>query len=110
MIGDDAEVRQAAAIVRELGGHLGTASNGWNTWHQVWFVRTEFAENEEQRLAALQELAKRRSVSIMFQDTNLTHQDVVELRKRLPKCLISRMVGNDLLDDPIHRDVAEAAK
>lgn len=91
----------AFSVVAQLGGSVGSIP----VWPIGDEIRIEFhdarlSETDLQRLAvAIKPLTGRHSVGVMFDETNVTRSDVLELRRALPDALIFRVEDGVRTDD-----------
>ena len=96
---NNADRSRASAVVSQLGGRMGSLPVLWRAEYHIAFRDARLARDDLKRLAVLNPLAERNSVRVDFIDTNLTGQDVRELREMLPRCKVHRVVGNEWMDD-----------
>lgn len=86
--------------MHELGGRIG-ALPYWpiGCEYHISFSGRDFSDDELQQLAILNELPDRNHVSITFNDTNVGAQQIVKLRRLLPRYGINRYVTGRRQDD-----------
>ena len=91
---------KALVVVRELDGRMGGIP-AWPFGDQirVEFHERSFSRQDLQRLTVLNPLTGRNSVGVMFKDTNLTREDILELRDMLPHCVVFRVVDGKMVHD-----------
>lgn len=91
----------AYSIVAELGGSVGSIP----VWPVGDEIRIEFhdvqlSETDLRRLAqAIEPLTNRHAVGVMFDETNVTPSDVLELQRAVPDALIFRIESGIRTDD-----------
>src|SRR5689334_4199641 len=83
---------EALALVREMGGRMG----GLPAWPfgeeiRVEFQNRDFNRQDLERLTVLKPLTGRNWVGVMFKDSNLTREDILDLREKLPHCVVFRV-------------------
>ncbi|MBX3443651.1 MAG: hypothetical protein KF774_14685 [Planctomyces sp.] len=83
----------ASAVVQELGGKMGSLG-AWPFGDEIHveFHRRNLSQQDLAKLSILKPLTGRNWVAVMFSDTNLTREDILELRESLPGCVIFRVV------------------
>lgn len=64
------------------------------------FHGTNFSDGDLQRLLPLAKLSGRHWVGIMFKDTNITSDNIAELKVMLPGCHPFRIVDGERMLDP----------
>jgi hypothetical protein len=93
--------RRAFPVVNSLGGRIGSIPF-WpmGCEYRISFKHSELSAENLRSLAILNDVSGwGNSVGVAFVDTNLTRSDIVELRERLPKCHIFRVVDSEIQDD-----------
>jgi hypothetical protein len=90
----------AFPVVRDLGGRIGTLP-AWPFGDEivVSFYGTQFQDGDQKRLVALNPLRGRNSVCVFLHDTNLSRDDVRELRALMPHIPVYRTIGQEQLRD-----------
>ena len=106
---DAASKRRAYPIIVQLGGKIRSLPSpipftGSELW--VVFDQKKFTNEELHQLAFLNPLTSKHIVGVMFQDTNITGNQIRMLREQVPDCEIKRFIGGEPLDD--HSDSEEA--
>lgn len=89
--------RQAFAVASELGARVGSISC-WPFGDEIRIeiYGTQFSRADLHRLEAFNPLTSRHSVGILFVDTNITQDDIDELRRLLPHCVVNAVAnGNE---------------
>lgn len=88
----------AFAVVRELDGRIGSIPfEPIGTEYYISFRERDFSAEELQRLTVLHRLVGRNVVAVAFVDTNVTAEDVMNLRRQMPTVGIFRVVEGKTL-------------
>lgn len=68
--------------------------------YRITFRGSELSREDLRSLSVLNEMAGwGNDVGIMFADTNVTRNDVLELRRRVPRCHVFSVVQREIQDD-----------
>lgn len=99
IIRENATERRALRTVHQLGGRVGSLEFLWTKEYRITFRELQLSDADLRKLAVLKTLTEHGHwVGIMFEDTNLTRQDILDLRETLPECVIFWVEG-ELLDE-----------
>ncbi|MCA9069015.1 MAG: hypothetical protein KDA84_08840 [Planctomycetaceae bacterium] len=93
-----AEVRQ---VVSKQGGRMGSIHIGLASEYAISFQDKQFTSAELSELSVLEKLAKWKTVHVVVYliDTNITDQDIRQLREQCPQCHFYRNVDEEILFD-----------
>ena len=94
--------QRAYPVIRELGGRIGSLTppipfSGSEL--RIEFHNTRFEAGDLERLSVLELLTSKHWVGVMFKDTNMSRDDLIELRTLLPNCHVFRIVDGERQDD-----------
>lgn len=89
--------RRAYPVIAELGGRIASITPPIpfaGSQIAISFRRINFDREQLQRLSVLKPLMAIHHVGLVFVDSNITDDDVAELRRLLPGCNITRNGSN----------------
>lgn len=72
------------AVIDPLGARAGSVSASYGKEYVISFRDTQFTPADLEKLRVLSELPKPSSVKVYFYDTNLTREQLQELKTHLP--------------------------
>lgn len=99
---DAANKRRAYPVIYKLGGRIGSLSSPipfTGSELRIAFYQKEFSNDELQQLTVLNPLTSKHFVGVLFQDTNVTGDQIRLLRRQMPKCNIFRVMKGERLDN-----------
>jgi hypothetical protein len=80
----------ALPIIRDLGGHVGSLPNEpFGTEYYISFQNRVLSRSDLDRLVALNPLASRNPVMIVFEDSGLTADDIQYVQKLVPNARVT---------------------
>lgn len=85
--------RHAYPVIAELGGRIGSLTPPIpfaGSEIRIWFRGKQFKDGDLKRLSVVRPLTEIHHVAIAFIDSNITEEEIVELRAMLPGCVIFR--------------------
>lgn len=99
---DAANKRCAYPVIVQLGGRIGSLPTPipfTGSELRIVFDQKKLTNKELQQLTVLNPLASKHTVGVMFQDTNVTGDQIRMLREQIPDCQINRVVDGKSMDD-----------